>query len=136
MFRDVLGKHGIDNRNNKGKDLLYIIQSFNIKILLNYFEHVNYVMYRTFSTTHSPHMLDNFICYEKFLKQVNDCKTTISGARSDHSAISIKFKLTAIKLNLKRYALTIIDWEKICTDTKTSADFNTRLHLSLMESDI
>ena len=56
--------------------------------------------------------------------------------RSDQSAIHIKLKLTAIKLNLKRDALTIIDWEKIRTDTKTNTEFNTRLHLSLMESDI
>ena len=65
---------------------------------------------------------------------MNDCKTTTPGAQSDHSAIHIRFKLTAIKLNLKRDALTIIDWEKMRTDTKTNADFNTRLQLSLIES--
>ena len=32
--------------------------------------------------------------------------------------------------------MTIIDWEKIRTDTKTNTEFNTRLHLFLMESDI
>ena len=71
-----------------------------------------------------------------FFKRVNDWKTTTSGVRSDHSAIHIKFKLTAIKLNLKRDALTIIHWGGNCTDTKTNAEFNTRLHLSLVESDI
>ena len=132
MFRDVLVKHRIDNRNNKGKELLYLIKSFNLKILLTYFEHANYVTYRTFSATHSPHMLDNFMYCDKFFKQVNDCKTTTSSVRSDHSAIRIKFKLTEITLNLKRDALTIIDWEKIRTDTKTNSDFNTRLNLFLM----
>ena len=132
MFRDMIGKHVIYNRNNKVKDLIYLINSFNLKILLTYFEHANYVMYRTFSATHSPHTMDNFICCDKFFKRVNDCKTTTSGVRSDHSAIHIKFKLTAIKLDLKRDALTIIDWGDNCTDTKTNTEFNTRLHLSLM----
>ena len=68
MFRDVIGKHGIDNRNNKGKDLLYIINYFNLKTLLTYFEHANYVTYRTFSAKHSPHMLDNLFCCDKFFK--------------------------------------------------------------------
>ena len=81
-------------------------------------------------------MLDNFICCNKFLKRVNDCKTTTSGVQSDHSAIHIKFKLTAIKLNLKRDALTIIDWGKNCTDTKTNSGFYTRHHLSLMEIEL
>ena len=57
-------------------------------------------------------MLDNFICCDKFFKLVNDSKTTTPGVQSDHSAIHVKFKLTEIKLNLKRDALTIIDWEK------------------------
>ena len=49
MFRDVLGANGINNRNNKGKDLLFLIKSFNLKILLTYFRHTNYITYRTFS---------------------------------------------------------------------------------------
>ena len=62
MFRDVIGPHGINNRNNKGKDLLYLLKSFNLKILLTFFQHANYVTYRSFSARQSPHMLDNFIC--------------------------------------------------------------------------
>ena len=74
MFKAILGRHGINNRNNKCKDLLYLIKSFNLKILLTYFEHAKYVTYRTFSATHSPHMLDNFICCDNIFKQVKNCK--------------------------------------------------------------
>ena len=113
MFRDVIGPHGINNRNNKGKDILYLLKSFNLKILLTFFQHANYVTYRSFSARQSPHMLDNFICCKNFFKRVDNCKTIPFGARSDHSAIKIKFKLTAIKLNLERDTLTEIDWEKL-----------------------
>jgi len=58
-------------------------------------------------------MLHNFICCQNFFKRVNNCKTTTFGARSDHSAIKIKFKLAAIKLNLERDTLTEIDREKL-----------------------
>ena len=81
-------------------------------------------------------MLDNFICCNEFFKRVLDCKTSASGARSDHSAIKIKFKLTAIKLNLQRDALTVIDWEKIRIDPPTNKEFNDRLHLNLMQQDV
>ena len=136
MFRDILGRHGINNRTNKGKDLLFLIKSFNLKILLTYFQHATFVTYGSFSAKKSPHILDNFICCNGFFKRVIDCKTSVSGARSDHSAVKIKFKLTAIKLNLKRDALTVIDWEKNCTDPPTNADFNERLHFNLMEQNV
>ena len=136
MFRDVIGRFGINNRNNKGKDLLFLIKSFNLKILLTFFQHANYVTYRSFSAKKSPHMLDNFIFCNEFFKRVLDCKTSASGACSDHSAIKIKFKLTAIKLNLKRDALTVIDWEKIRVDPPTNKEFNERLHFNLMDQNI
>ena len=42
----------------------------------------------------------------------------------------------AIKLNLKREALTIIDWGKNRIDPPTNKEFNDRLHLNLMQQDI
>ena len=88
MFQDVIDPNGLSNRNLKGKDLLYLLKPNQFKILLSYYKHNNYVTYRKFSASKSPHMLDNFICCDKFFKRVTDCKT--------------KFKLTAIKLNIPK----------------------------------
>ena len=36
---DTLGPHGIDNRDIKGKELLYFYKTNNLKVLLSYFKH-------------------------------------------------------------------------------------------------
>ena len=87
MFKDTLGLHGIRNRNLKGKDLLYILKSNNLKIILTYFQHVNYCIYRSFNIGKTPHMFDNFICCNIFFKRVTYCKTVGSGIKSYHSVI-------------------------------------------------
>ena len=79
-------------------------------------------------------MFDNFICCNTFFKQVTDCKTVGSGIKSDHSDISVKFKLTFIKLNIQKEDLMVIDWQKIRTDKYSKDKFNEKLHISLMEN--
>ena len=112
-FCNTLGPHGIDNRNNKGRELLYLYKTNNLKILLTYFKHNNYVSYRSFNDKKSPHMLDNFVCCDQFFKRISDCKVTKLGVRSDHSAIISKFRLTSIKFNNEQRQSTVIDWEQI-----------------------
>ena len=56
MFWYVVGPHVLSNRNLKGKDLLYLLKSNQFKILLSYYTHDNYVTYRNFSASKSPHM--------------------------------------------------------------------------------
>ena len=116
MFWDVVGPHGLSNRNLKGKDLLYFLKSNQFKILLSYYTHDNYVTYRNFSASKIPHMLNNFICCDKFLKRVTYCKVVTTGARSDHSPIQAKFKLREIKLNIPKEDTIVIDWKTIRTD--------------------
>ena len=41
MFRVVIGPNVIDNRNAKGKDLLFLLNSINFRVLLTYFRHDN-----------------------------------------------------------------------------------------------
>ena len=72
MFRDVIGPKRIDNCNAKGKDLLFIINSIEFRVLLTYFRHNNYTTWRSFNSTRSPHVLDNFICSRPFFCQVKD----------------------------------------------------------------
>ena len=132
IFSDVVGPNGIGNRNQKGKDLLYLLKSNRLRILLTYFTHDNYVTYRNFSASKSPHMLDNFICCHAFFKRVIDCEAVKTGARIDHSPTQTKFKLTAVKLNMTKSAMVVIDWGKIRTDRVAKAAFNATLHHSLM----
>ena len=98
-FDDIFGSHGINNQNLKGRELLYLYKSNNLKIILSFFAHSNYVTYSNFSDAKSQHRLDNFISSFVFFKQISDCKVTKLGVRSDHAAISVKFRLTAIKFN-------------------------------------
>ena len=60
-FSDALGPHGINNRNLKVKELLYLYKTNNPELLLYFFKHTNYITYRSFSEAKSQHMLDNFI---------------------------------------------------------------------------
>ena len=101
MFNDVLGPNGIRKINTKGKDLLFLIKSQKLKVLLSYFTHNCYITWKSFAVGNSPHMLDNFICSESFLKHVRDCKVNNIGVRSDHSAVIVSFKITAIKFKVK-----------------------------------
>ena len=82
MFPDVIGPNGLSNRNLKGKDLLYLLKSTQFKVLLSYYTQNNYVTYRNFSASKIPHMLDNFICCDKFFKRVTDCKVVTTGIGS------------------------------------------------------
>ena len=72
VFRDVIGTNGIYNRNAKGKDLLFLLNSIKLRVLLIYFRHDNYTIWRYFKSTRSPHILDNFICYRPFFRRVKD----------------------------------------------------------------
>ena len=126
-FSHTLRPHWIDNRNLKGRELLYLYKTNNLKVLLTYFKHHNYVTYRSFNESHIAHMLDNIICCNKFSKIISDCKVTRSGVRSDHTAVVAKFRLTSIKFNYTRDEPSIIDWEKIRTDKEAKSDFNNRL---------
>ena len=101
MFNGVLGPNGIRNRNEKRKDLLFLIKAQKLKVLLSYFTHNCYTTWKSFAIENSPHMLDNFICSETFLKRVHNCKVSNIGVRSDHSAVIVSFRITAIKFKVK-----------------------------------
>ena len=82
MFRDVIGPNGINNRNAKGKDLLFLINSIKFRVLLTYFRQYNYTTLRSFNSTRSPLMLDNFIWLQPLFCRVKDCKVVNIGMRS------------------------------------------------------
>ena len=126
-FCDILVPHGLNNHNTKVRELLYIYKTNNLKILLSFFAHNNYITNRTFSLEKSAHMIDNFISYPAFFKRISDWKVTTLGVCSDHAAIRVKFRLTAIKFNNLQDDIEIIDWKKIQTEKKAKDEFNDRL---------
>ena len=72
MFQDVIGLCGTNNRNAIGKDLLFLLNSIKFRVLLTYYRHKNYTTRRSFKSTRSPHMLDNFICARQLFRRVKD----------------------------------------------------------------
>ena len=100
MFLDLIGRNSINNRNSKGKDLLFLLIIIKFRVLLTYFRHENHTTWRYFNSTISPNNLDNFICSRPFFCRVKDCKWVNIGMRSDHTAILTSFKLTAIKFKV------------------------------------
>ena len=65
IFSDVVGTHGIDNWNTKGKDFLFLLKTNWFKIVLSYFTHTNYVTYR-FNIRNPSHVYNNYIRYNNF----------------------------------------------------------------------
>ena len=81
-------------------------------------------------------MLDNFITCSSFFKRTKDCKVIKFGVHSDHAAIKVKFRLTAMKFSNDLDDITIIDWKKIQTENAEKAIFNDKLEeLTSLERD-
>ena len=72
LFSDTLGPHGVDNRKIKGGELLYLYKTNNLKIILSYFKHNNYITYRSFNDKKSTHMLEIFVCCDQLFKRISD----------------------------------------------------------------
>ena len=116
QFSDTLGPHGIDNRNIKGRELLYLYKTNNLNFLSSYFNHNNYITCRLLNGKKSAHLLEKFVCCDQLFKRISDWKVTKIGVISDHTAIATKFRLTPIKFNNEQQESNVIDWEKIITD--------------------
>ena len=72
-------------------------------------------------------MLDNFISCPGLFKRISECKVTYLGVRSDHAAIKVKIRLTAINFNNEQDNIEIIDWKKIQTTQDAKTEFNKKL---------
>ena len=131
-FSDILGPYGINNINIKGIELLYLYKTNNLKILLSYFKHNNYITYISFNDKKSTHMLDNFVCCNQLFKMISDCKVTKLRVRSNHTVFVKIIRLTSIRFNNEQQESTVIDWEKIITEEEKKYIFNDDLY-ELME---
>ena len=125
---NTLVTQGINDRNIKRQELLYLYKMNNLRILLSYFKHNNYITYRSFDDKNSAHMLDNFICCDQLFRRISNCKVAKFWVRSDHTAIVTKFRLTSIKFNNEQQKSTVIDWEIIRIDDEKRLIFNNKLY--------
>ena len=126
-FNQEIGPFGLDNRNAKGVKLNNLLKFHNFKILLSFFQHKNYVTWKSFGPKPSGHMLDNWICCEKFRKRVINCSVIDYGVESDHSATIVLFRIKAIKFVRTNKLKKAINWRKLATDQVVKNDFNNRL---------
>ena len=100
-------------------------------MLLTYFKHSNYNIRWYFNPTISQHMVDNFICSQKFFFQVKYYKVVNIGIRSDHTAVQTNFKITEIKFKLTDNIVTYIYWNLIGYHKKANELFNNILSMSV-----
>ena len=54
LYGEVLAPHGINNRDNKGRNLLNLLKFKNLRILNSYFIHPNCCTQRSFNNSKSP----------------------------------------------------------------------------------
>ena len=72
-------------------------------------------------------MLDNFICSEILFKTRARLQSKQHWVRSDHSAVIVCFKITAIKFKAREKINKIIDRKRNNGDAETNIEFNLRL---------
>ena len=126
-YAKEIGPFGLNNRNAKGIKLNNLLKFHNFKILLSFFAHRNYVTWKSFGTSASPHMLDNWICCNAFQKRVSDCRVISYGVESDHSAVLVQFRVRAIKFVRTNKVKKSINWRKLATDEVVKRRFNDKL---------
>ena len=61
-YRQVLGPHGIDRRNTRGKVLLDVYNSHGLRVENTFFQHNNYTTYVSMNEYKTKCMLDVIVC--------------------------------------------------------------------------
>ena len=73
-------------------------------------------------------MLNNFICVGSFFLRVSDWKLFNIGTFSNHSAVQVKFQITAIKFKVKENIKSQVDCTTIGENMETNDLFNVNLY--------
>ena len=134
MHGKVIGIHGLNNRNKKGRNLLGVLNANNLRVVNSFFKKRNYTTWRSFCDKKSPHMLDVITCSTSFFKFVNNCGAVTDGVRSNHSAVRMLFLNCSIKFKSNFIERPIIDWKIIQQIPELNDKFNLILHGKLRKS--
>ena len=79
MHKNVIEIYGNTNRNKKVRNLLGLFGANNLKVVNSFFKKRNYITWRFFNKSRTPHMLDVITCSTSFFKCVNECSATPHG---------------------------------------------------------
>ena len=132
LYAPTLGPHGIRKQNSKGKNILELYMSHDLRVMNTHYTAKEGVGYGTWTNIprkdgerSKPSMLDVMVCSSGLQKRVQNCKVVEDGLESDHRAVRMEMILTSIKFkeNSTAYGGST-DWRKIMTDTKYKACFN------------
>lgn len=93
--KKVIGPNGLDNQNMKGKKLLDVLISKNLRVVNSYLKKKIYGTWKEIKTG-SMHMLDVFSASIDVCKRIKDCGRVTYGVDGDHYAVMMKFHLNTI----------------------------------------
>jgi hypothetical protein len=132
-FCPALGPHGLKKCNKKGKSLLHVYLTHNLRIMNTFFEtKANSPGHSTW-TSNQPtntgiadsHMLDIIVCSKSLHKHALNCCPTLDGLDSNHHAVQMDLNLTSIKYKVKKSMNRgDIDWRKICEEEEQRKLYN------------
>ena len=123
-YNNVLGPHGIDNRNPKGTSLLMTLSIIDVRITNIFFTHDSHVRGVSFSGTRSPHMLDVISVSPGIFQNMKDDAVVKIGVKWDHSAFAAHFTINSIKKQKKQPSKSKIDWKNIINHGPTNFIYN------------
>ena len=101
----TIGKHGLQQRNEKGTDTISLLQTNNLQVATMHFEHDDYITWTSFGRTKSKHQLDHWVTNK--LDTIHDAKVTELGVDSDHSATLICIDLKTARRKRKKEKTTL-----------------------------
>ena len=92
---NVIGPHGINNRNKKGVWALQWLNMMQLKAANTFFEHHDYTTHTSFLPPSLPQMLDIWSISSSSFKRVQNCGVC-KGIPSDHAAVGLQLAISLI----------------------------------------
>ena len=132
-YAPTLGPHGINKQNSKGRNVLALYMSHDLRVMNTHYTAKAGVGYGTWTNIprsnngerRNPSMLDVIVCSSGLHKRVQNCKVIEDGLESDHRAVRMEMILTSIKFKECSTAHGgSTDWRKILTEKEYKERFN------------
>jgi exonuclease III len=119
-YAPTLGPHGLKKQNSKGRNLLALYMSHDLRVMNMYYTAKRDIGHGTWTNipqTHNepgaPSMLNVIVCSSSLHKRIQNCTVVGDGLESDHRAVSIDVVITSIKFKDNPSARTgSTDWQK------------------------
>jgi len=105
----VLWPFGLEDKNDKGLDLLSTYYTSKLHASNSFFKHANHITHILNNDEKTESMLDLFAMLQSTHKWVRDCVIVNDEIDSDHSAVKLKLLLTSIEFKNNAVIKGIID---------------------------